>query len=106
MATYEEREQIERNNPEWNTPNALAAKELTKKILNFNRDNFDELRQLISPYPPEVLNSRFYYEESFQTFNGASCLFLVIENMRPTIVDNVVRILLELGADPNIDPPK
>jgi hypothetical protein len=107
MATYEEREQIESNRPEWNTPNALAAKELTKRLLKFKRENFDEneVRELISSYSPEVLNSRFRYEKSFETFNGASCLFVVIERMRPDIVDNVVRILLESGADPNIAPP-
>lgn len=107
MATYGEREQIESNNPEWNTPNALAAKELTERLLKFKRDNFNEneVRELISSYSPEVLNSRFRYKKSFETFNGASCLFVVIERMRPDIVDNVVRILLESGADPNIAPP-
>lgn len=107
MATYVERDEIERNNPEWKTPNALAAKELTERLLNFNRENFNEneVRELISSYSPEVLNSRFRYEKSFETFNGASCLFVVIERMRPDIVDNIVRILLESGADPNIAPP-
>jgi hypothetical protein len=107
MATYGERDEIERNNPEWNTPNALAAKELTERLLKFKRENFDEneVRELISSYSPEVLNSRFRYEKSFETFNGASCLFVVIERMRPDIVDNIVRILLESGADPNIAPP-
>jgi hypothetical protein len=107
MATYEEREQIESNRPEWNTPNALAAKELTERLLKFKRENFDEneVRELISSYSPEVLNSRFRYKKSFETFNGASCLFVVIERMRPDIVETVVRILLESGADPNIAPP-
>ncbi len=107
MATYEEDEQIENSRPEWNTPNALAAKELTERLLKFKMENFNEneVRELISSYSPEVLNSRFRYEKSFETFNGASCLFVVIERMRPDIVDNVVRILLESGADPNIAPP-
>jgi hypothetical protein len=107
MATYGERNEIERNNPEWQTPNALAAKELTKRLLKFKRDNFDEnrVRQLISSYSPEVLNSRFRYKESFETYNGASCLFVVLHEMEPNIVDTIVRILLESDANPNIAPP-
>jgi hypothetical protein len=97
------------------------------------RDNsqFEEsIRKIIDEFPlgeeeeiRDIINTRFfYYEDSINSdiFIGASCLFIAIYNTciyirgdgrtrnnikDPSIAASVVKILLEKGADPNIEPP-
>jgi hypothetical protein len=121
---FEERERERERNPEWNTPNALAAKNLANQIHSLieNARVEEELPGIIAAIPEEnrreIINSRFYSKQSFETLIGASCLYLAIDdvdeyiNGRPrdrridaTFARAAVRILLENGANPNIETP-
>ena len=84
---FEERQRERERNSEWNTPNALAAKNLSSQIHSLiqNARVEEELPGIIAAIPEanrrDIINSRFYLKKSFETLVGASCLYLAIDDV-------------------------